>query len=368
MRAVILGVEQCGLIHDLASGLRELGHEVKTIANPDPYFAYEYDLSLDSVWHTLHFSANLKCSKLTIPTRFRRSSLYRVFNQKKIKQIIRFADIIIQVWGIVDNQADFLRVARSYGKPYGVVLLGSDVRDYRQFVADYDTGGWEPPEWYTREPTAEKIKRLKLFETLATSIFSVPDQMSFASQPYFRVRVPLNLSRFKPNIPGRSIPKVIHAPTNSGIKGTAGIESALSQLRDEGVQFQYERITNISNRDLMNALSDTDIVLDQMILHGPAWLAMESLASGCAVAARVLTDEFSKSFPIWPICPNTLLSQLRVLLRDCRVRVTLAEAGLKCAQSFDRKSVAQYYLERIIHSKEFASDRIASPGSVACLR
>ena len=153
--------------------------------------------------------------------------------------------------------------------------------------------------------------------------------MGLATKPYYHLQVPLVLSRFDPVVHERDRPKVLHAPSNASIKGTAKIEAALDQLADEGIDFEYTRIEGLKHDKLCELLSEADVVVDELILHGPGWLSMEAMASGCVAATRYLEDSPECFRPaVVPIDHHTLYPQLKKILTDKELRTQLANAGV----------------------------------------
>lgn len=359
MKVLIIGNEQCGIINDLAIGAKDAGHRVMTIANGDKYFSHSYNLLLDDFWKGIHLSRALKpIPGIRIPERFLTGRFGIAIARRNLEQILKSVDIVIQVWGIQRHQLLLLELAEKLKKPFGIIFMGSDIRDYNHFINHYDVGGWRPPSSYLSEPTSTKIARIRLFEQYASAIFSSQDQMGLAQRPYFRIRTPLDLAKFHPSIPSRDIPKILHAPTNTGIKGTELIESTLTSLELSGIPFSYTRLQGLPNSELLKALSDSDIVLDQVILHGPAWLAMESLACGNAVAARLIDEPSSSQIPVWPICPNSIKSQLIELLRNKDLRISLAKRGIDYTKQHSRQEIAKYYIDRLLEPFQFESELI----------
>jgi glycosyltransferase involved in cell wall biosynthesis len=45
---------------------------------------------------------------------------------------------------------------------------------------------------------------------------------------------------------------------------------------------------NISNKEVRKLLTDADILLDELYMHGPGMIGIEAMASGCCVVAKYL--------------------------------------------------------------------------------
>jgi hypothetical protein len=206
--------------------------------------------------------------------------------------------------------------------------MGSDVRDYNVFKEQYRLDRWSFPIEYRTPPLEDKLRALRIHERYADAIFSVPDQMGLALRPYHHLQVPIRLEDMRFNIPGRDVPKVVHAPSAPAAKGTDVIEQALATLQAEGVEFEYVSLRDVPRADLLGILADADVLVDELIGHGPGWLAFEGMASGCAVATRHLEDS-PPCFrpPVLSINEHTIIPRLRELLTDAGLRKSLAGKG-----------------------------------------
>jgi hypothetical protein len=242
--------------------------------------------------------------------------------------LARSADVYLRVWGQVPFDEDVLQAIDGSGVRVGTFFMGSDVRDHSVFVQQYGSPGVEFPAEYQIPPFASKLKTLRTHERFAAAIFSVPDQMGLALRPYHHLQVPLRIAEFSSYVPGRPIPRVVHAPSAPHVKGTDLIENALRVLREEGLEFEFISIREISHPDVMRLLTEADVLVDELILHGPGWLSFEAMASGCAVATRYLPDS-PACFrpPVWSIDQSNVIPRLRELLSNAELRTRLAVEG-----------------------------------------
>jgi hypothetical protein len=91
-----------------------------------------------------------------------------------------------------------------------------------------------------------------------------------------------NLSKFQ----NPQLIKIVHAPTNTSIKGTNLVRAAVRRLILEGYQFEYCEIQNMKNQDLQEVLKDTHILLNEFYGFMPGVLAIEGMAKSCVVLTR----------------------------------------------------------------------------------
>ena len=130
--------------------------------------------------------------------------------------------------------------------------------------------------------------------------------------------IPLNLSEFRHNIPGRKKPVVVHAPSSAAIKGTSLILKALDKLSNEGVEFELRLLRVSHTRRVVKELANADVAIDQLHLRLHGMFSLEAMASGCAVATcnREGYEPLPRNRPIWHIEPSNLHGQLKRLLTD----------------------------------------------------
>jgi len=124
------------------------------------------------------------------------------------------------------------------------------------------------------------------------------------------------------------VPLVVHAPSDDRIKGTPAIVASLRRLRDEGVRFEVEFLKGVPNREVRRALTNADVLIDQLHLPMHGKLAIEGMASGCAVATCDRADfEPAPPRPLWHVSAANLDDRLRTLLTDRALRLRLAHEG-----------------------------------------
>lgn len=331
LRVVISGQEICGLIHDLETELKRRGHDVVTVAMPHRFFPYSYDYDQYS------FPISFLSRKYGFGPIWKKTfqALWEVNPDwhKSLEMRLRLAllrdtDLYIRVWGYIPFDREVLAELEKRGTRVATLLMGSDVRDYQVFAQQYSVALMKLPPEYESLSLAQKLDALRGHERYAHAIFSVPDQMGLALRPYHHLQVPLKLSEFQFNVPAREVPKVVHAPSAPLVKGTDKIEAALNRLREEGCEFEFVSLRDCTHSQVLAVLSDADLLVDELVTHGPGWLSFEAMASGCAVATRYL-QESPAIFrpPVVAIDENNLVDKLRSLVNDRALRVRLANEG-----------------------------------------
>ncbi len=74
--------------------------------------------------------------------------------------------------------------------------------------------------------------------------------------------------------------KILHAPNHTNIKGTYFLEEAIKQLKNEGYNLEYIRIQSKPNNEIIEAIKEADIIVDQLVIGWYAMFAMETMACG----------------------------------------------------------------------------------------
>lgn len=345
-RVVISGFETCGIIRDLAEELRRRDWDVTAIADSNKFFEETYSYKqTDFLNSFLGASIGARLAKLVSIALWRCGVFHWTENTLR-RALVTRCDLYIQICAGIPDQLNALKALSRKKIPIAVMLMGSDVRDYKLFCQQYDVGSWEPPASYLEISSDVKTRRLREVEDFASAIFSVPDQMGLATRPYHHLQVPLVLPRFQACVPNRDRPKILHAPSNSTLKGTAKIEETLNRLASEGIQFEYVRIEGLKHEQLCALLTDADVVVDELILHGPGWLSMEAMASGCVVATRFLeTSPDCFRPPVIPIDHRNCYDRLKMILLDKGLRNAKALAGIEYTH---RNNCIRHVVDQII--------------------
>lgn len=74
--------------------------------------------------------------------------------------------------------------------------------------------------------------------------------------------------------------RILHAPNHMSIKGTEFLEKAIRRLKNENYPIEYVRIQSRPNNEIIQAIKDADIVVDQLVMGWYAMFAMEAMACG----------------------------------------------------------------------------------------
>lgn len=278
------------------------------------------------------------------------SLIYRKQLKRLTHKLIDEHDLFVFIWRPWLDEQYLFPLIKQKGKKIVCLQLGSDVRHIAAYKQEYneDVSLWE--QYFHDEDLNEKIKKIRTQELYADAIFSVPDQVGLAIRGYNHLHIPIrNLNKIRFNIPDRKIPVIIHAPSRSGIKGTSIILATLERLKNEGIEFELRLLQNLPNHELINQLSDADILIDEILLHGPGVLSFEAMAAGTLVVTRTIRnhkDIFDP--PVVDIKPYNVYEKIKHILLNRNNYTDYLEKGRKYVELNNTpKNIAENILCRI---------------------
>lgn len=343
-RRVLIGTEEVAFqVSEIAAGFRALGHDVTTVARQrNPFYP---DVAYD----------HLMEGRLggTVPGRVLRKAgdiPRRIWSARRYRQLADDHDTFVFVFGssLLPSNRD-LELLSSAGKEVIAVFLGSDIRHWsaaEQFREQVGLGTYAG--YRTARTLDEVLLTLRSAELHATRSFFQPSFGELAIAPYHHLSIACDPERFEFRIPDRAVPRIVHAPSRRAVKGTEEILAALDQLRAEGVEFELVLLEGVPNSVVRTALRDADILVDELNEAYYGMLALEAMASGCAVACGNRSDivPHPAERPIEHVSPDTIREVVRRLVEDQGRRRHLAEAGRSYVQTHHAPtSVAAQLLE-----------------------
>ena len=332
MRIFIGLTDVANVTSNYTKGFRALGHHVFSAVWNKSYFYpdAEYDLVIDNR------KPGEKNNKIL-------DFLKILFN---LAQLVRSLDcdlFIMYAPAVLPNHL-YYPLLKILGKDIITVFWGSDVRYWYTFAEEMKSFGVQdemsPFFEYAKNRSGgsywDKKRTVNAAEKYSDLILSQPDCAQLQTRPYMRCQIPLDLSEYKFNVPGRTKPLILHAPSVPEAKGTDVVLKVIEELKEEGLQFEFRLIEKMPNRELRKLLTESDIVVDQLYSATIAGFAAEAMASGNAVLARY-TEEYAKVPPGCPainVSKFTLKDKLREIILDVDMRKALSERG-------------RYYIEKV---------------------
>jgi hypothetical protein len=339
---ILIGCEEiCGWINLLGSQFEKQGHQVVTISNKNKYFKeFKYTIEKEN-FERDYFSLRIK-NKLVNSLFF---TLYRItkkvlivilkkdlFNKLYVHANNHFytsTDLYIHIWtGIEPNDADLEKFNRNNVKIVSW-FVGSDIRHYPTAIKEFGVNNSYFLK-YTKQPILRPMRKLRMHEKYSNIIFSCPDQSSLALRPYFHLKVPIDLSKYIFNNTKNIVPVIVHIPSAPLLKGSPIFEKVMKELKDEGLQFEFKSVINIPNSEVIKLLTNADILLDEIYMHGPGMLGIEAMATGCCVVVKYLeTSPASFRPPVVNVNESSVKEKVRELILNKPLRDDLIARGRK---------------------------------------
>ena len=221
-------------------------------------------------------------------------------------------------------------VLQSAGIRVALAMHGSEIRDPRRHAA---THPWSPFSDSSDPLTALLQKK---YDELAPRVaafdgpifVSTPDLLDYVPQGHWLPLV-IDTSVWTPQAPplDRPVPVVVHAPSNTALKGTGPVESALLPLAERGL-IEYRRIQGVPPSKIGAMLADADVVIDQMLAGSYGVLACESMALGRVVLGYLgSVRDYVGDVPMLEATPDSLGDVIATILEDREGTRAAAAAG-----------------------------------------
>jgi len=222
-----------------------------------------------------------------------------------------------------------LYLMKRLGKIVFVTYQGDDARQgwycQKNFnISVINDGG---QNYYPLAWDREKQRRIALFDKAADKIYALnPDILHVLPKrseflPYCNV----DLNDWCPVATQNTIPRVVHAPSNPGMKGTRHVLAAVSRLREEGIEFNFELVENMTNSQARKLYEKADLLVDQLLVGWYGGLAVELMALGKPVICylrqndlRYIPEKMREQLPIIQAEPDNIYDVLKQWLTKRR--------------------------------------------------
>lgn len=250
-----------------------------------------------------------------------------------------------------------LALLKSLGKKIVIISNGDDLRSYTGLIKELERAGLSSHAHYLQkevriDPAREALvqKRARVIEKYADYIFAKPDRAQHLTKQYFITWPGFDLRTVQYRTRQSDTPLIIHAPSYRLIKGTGYVLKAVRKLEREGYSFKFLLCENMPNHVLRKRLTDSEIVIDQLLLPGYGLVSIEGMAGGNAVVGGAVPgfNGFPDELPIVQTTPKTIYENLKLLLEDPALRAELAEKGRKYVEAYhEYKKVTKDFLKII---------------------
>lgn len=352
--------EISGYYAGLRSGFEELGVKVTRLTDVAHAYSYDEATKLERIVHELRRIYAKPESGIFI------RALLRALERLLIVWVQYSHDVFIfgygmSLNGIITGTDRFNDVRRMKAKKKVVIFVfhGSDVRPPWLSGANVEVSSKK-----VRYRTRQRVNRIREIEDLADHIVSHPPMSGLQSRKfvkYHSVGVPIR-ANFQMKNPrdlkwhyekGRSLTTIVHAPSHSALKGSDQIEAVIKRLIQEGHLIEYTKLEGIENGLVLEALSKSDLLIDQLYSDTPmAHLSAEAAMVGCpAIICGNDLERLKARTPEadWPPTitgtPESLYDLTLGAITDVRARNAIGEAAQRfVSERWTARAVAERFL------------------------
>lgn len=169
---------------------------------------------------------------------------------------------------------------------------------------------------------SERLDMIRDILPLCDKVFYLnPEIGHFVSGAHFLPYSNTDIIAIKPSLPTQTgRPRIVHAPTDSGIKGTTLILNALDQLKGQ-FDFDLVLIEDKTHAEAMALYRSADLAIDQVLAGWYGGVAVEWMAMGKPVAAYIrdsdlgfIDQNMRRDIPILQLRPSHLVEDLAAIL------------------------------------------------------
>lgn len=276
-------------------------------------------------------------------------------------------DLFIYFWSsgfLLDREYDFEFLKRKKKKII-TIFVGDDIRSPKKLreklnKLEYDSFldyvGLANP-YYLSDEYDEKKKRVAIIsDKYADLCFSCSvDQASYLTSKQYFLPYAYDINDFNRNddkFKKTNKIKILHAPSYPFVKGTPLVRAAIKKLKIEGYDFDYKELINAPNKQVLDELRNSHIVLNQFYAFVPGIFGVESLANHCAVLMSADPD-IETGLPqdakgAWLITKYwQIYDNLKFLLDNLDEIKKYADAGYNFALNHYTHEKASKYLHRV---------------------
>lgn len=204
---------------------------------------------------------------------------------------------------------------------------------------------------------------LKSISRYIRHVATDPEMMEYV-RPYFDkcylFRQPVDLCTIPFNIPILDrVPIVLHTPTESWVKGTNHVISAVERLKAEGYQFDFRLKRQLTQPQMYAEIAACDIYIDELLCGSHGVTAVEAMAAGKPTLTYIrpdLVSSFPEEMPLVNANPDTIYEKLKELIVAPDLRSSLSYRGRAYAEKYHDADVVARDLIEIYQDIGFQSE------------
>jgi hypothetical protein len=207
-----------------------------------------------------------------------------------------------------------LGVLKALGKTLYFTFLGCDVRDCETNLRTRALTACSECAPRACSPNSKNL--IKAARDLCARAFvTTPDLLEFVpGAEYLPHAVDTAAISPSPRTGDTTAFRVLHAPTDRGIKGTRHVKAAIEALQAEGRAIELVLVEKIPQSELFSVAASCDLVVDQIMAGVYGTFGAEMMAAGLPVIAHMRDDiraAYGADCPVIDATPATIADVLR---------------------------------------------------------
>lgn len=272
-------IEIAGYYCNLLHGLEQLGCKVRMVNLVKHPFGYE-EPSSGWIGGLIKWHFQRALGYTTWP-RWMPAWLRGLIGTTTVRLAALRYDVFVFSYGLSfadDKNGPGLAPLHARGRKVVFIFNGSDSRATYCDRTGFFIGGNQIDASTLLKLTREKQEKLRWVHEVADLVVDYPLSGHFHTGKYvdfIRLGIPTVLlppESLPPppgsGVPGRAI-RILHCPSETGIKGSAEIRRVIDHLKSAGWQLDFLELHGVSNARVMEELKRCDIVVDQLFGDTP---------------------------------------------------------------------------------------------------
>lgn len=312
-----------GIAYKIAEGLRKNGIKADSVVIDDHLFSYPFHKKLN-------FTGNK-------PSLINRLKKYYYF----IIHTILYDVFIFNTRSTMLAKKGDLKILKWLGKKTAMIYVGCDIRNKNYYLNSTDkyTVCKNCSEAYQIKigcVMEDKHRESEVIQKYIDAPFSHPFDAMILNGKFSYLYLLLELEKYQPKYETNDKIKIVHIPSDDGIKGTNYVLQAIEKLKSENVEFEFELIRNKPHDEVVESIRNADILIDQMVAGWYGLISVESMALGKTTVC-FLRDELYNYIPDIPIInlnPDNLAEGLKKLIKEKEKLSEYGKAGRKYAEKY----------------------------------
>jgi len=312
-----------GIAYKIADGLRNNGIRADSVVIDEHTFSYPYHKKM-KYWSYKHSIINRLIKYYYF---FKHTLLYDVFffNTRST---------------LLSRKLD-LNILRLLGKKTAMIYVGCDIRDKNYYLSSSEkytvckncSTNYQQLVRCTME---EKISESAVIQKYIDAPFSHPFDAEILNGKFNYLYLLLELEKYEPHYKVNKKIKIVHLPSDDGIKGTNYIIEAVEQLKNVNNEFEFLLIRNKPHNEVIRIISEADILIDQMVAGWYGLISIEAMALGKTVVCYLRNELYNyiPDIPIINLNPDNLAEGLKKLIEEKEKLNKYGMEGRKFAEKY----------------------------------